>query len=114
MATRCTDISENRKLTSVSPISLGAFLASFVILSALMRPSILYLICVLISYALCQLLFYYKPRLVILSIKFLTQNSYLTPTFVDTDYLFDENEIDNLTAVLKGSENAPGKTKSSS
>jgi len=42
MATRCIDISENKKLGHTSPIAMAAFVGLFVIISALVPAGIMF------------------------------------------------------------------------
>lgn len=108
MATRCVDISENKKLAQESPVAMVITVVCFIIETALMKPGIVYLICILLTYAICHILFFYSPRFVFLTFKFLFSNSYLTPTFEDYDYLPNEYDVPELAKLLKGSENADG------
>jgi hypothetical protein len=114
MATRCTDISENRKLNQASPMAMVVFIAIYVVMTALMEKDFLYFVSLIFVYVLCQILFYYKPRFVFLTMRFLFTNSYLTPTFHDKQYLHDENLVEELTSVVKNeATNVTRKTRTS-
>jgi hypothetical protein len=75
-------------------------------LTVLLPPGIPYLICLAVAYILCQVLFFYKPRFVFLTMRFLFTNSYLTPSIDDQDFLADERQIEGLGALIKGKGNA--------
>ena len=100
MATKCIDISENRKLTSVSPIAIMAWVFIFTILTALMKPGIMYFLMLIVSYIVTQILFQYTPRYVFLFLKFLFTNRYLTPSFEDKKYLADHKTNSHLQRIL--------------
>lgn len=101
MATRCIDISENKKVAQASPIAMFAFVGIFILLTALMKVGFIYFILVVLSYILCQLFFQFSPRFIFLSLKFILRNSYLTPSFEDEDYLNEEYRISNIKRVLR-------------
>lgn len=98
--TRCIDIAENKKLGTVSPIAMFVFVGIYVILTALMQFGIMYFIMVAISYILCQIFFQYSPRYIFMTIRFLATNSYLTPSFKDQDYVFDETQFNGIKRIL--------------
>lgn len=98
--TRCIDISENKKLGTVSPVAMFVFVGIYVVLTALMQFGIMYFICVVISYILCQIFFQYSPRYIFLTIKFLSTNSYLSPSFEDDNYFTDETQFEGVKKVL--------------
>jgi hypothetical protein len=101
MAIKCIDISENRKLSSVSPIAIFLWVGIFIILTAIMDLGLLYVICVFLSFVLCVILFQYSPRFVFMTILYLKTHSYLTPSFEDDKYIIDEKRLLNLTKILK-------------
>jgi len=100
MATRCIDISENRKLGQTSPVAMFVFIAIFILLTALMTVGILYLILVCLAYIFSQLFFQFSPRFIFLSLKFVLRNSYLTPSFSDELYLEKEERISGIRRIL--------------
>jgi hypothetical protein len=104
MATLCTDISENRKFNQASPIAMVVFIAIYIVMTALMKHNLWYFISLIIAFVLCQIFFYYKPRFVFLTAKFLFSNSYLTPSFEDELFLPDERLIEELDRLLIGVE----------
>lgn len=100
MATKCIDISENKKLGTTSPIAMFAFVAIFIGITALMEVGFMYLIVLIVAFVFTQIFFQYKPRYIFLTMRFLTKNSYLTPSFNDPDYLADETKIPQVVKVL--------------
>lgn len=100
MATRCIDISDNKKLGTTSPIAMFAFVGYFILLTALMETSLVYLILLIVGFIMTQIFFQYKPRYIFLMLKFLTRNSYLTPSFNDNNYLEDETTIPQIVNIL--------------
>lgn len=108
MATRCIDISENRKLGTVSPLAIFAFVAIYILLTAIMEPGFTYVLMLAISYLLTQVFFQYTPRFIFLLLKFLTTNARLSPSFVDEKYLSDHKNIQSLQRILP-LENSSGK-----
>lgn len=100
MATRCIDISENKKLGHTSPIAMAAFVALFVIISALIPAGVMFFILISLSFILTQIFFQFSPRFIFLSIRFLLRNSYLTPSFFDNDYIYNEAKIKNIEKIL--------------
>lgn len=104
MATKCIDISDNKRFKHTSPIAVFAWVAIFIGLTALMDTSFLYFILLIISFVLTQILFQYKPRFIFLSIRFLTKNSYLTPSFRDDRYIANETRIPSLRKVLNAND----------
>ena len=101
MATRCIDISENRKITSMSPIAIFVFIPVFIILTALIEFGFTYFLLVFVSFVLIQIFFQYTPRYIFLTIRFLLTNAYLTPSFSDEKYVADEKKISSLNKVLE-------------
>jgi hypothetical protein len=108
MATRCTDVSENKKINQASPIAMAVFAVIYIVTTTLMRVGLAYFILLIAAFIACQILFYYKPRFVYLTVKFLFSNSYLTPSFHDKTYLPNEYEVESLRKILKGTENDKG------
>ncbi len=100
MATRCIDISENRRLGNVSPLAIFAFVAIYIILTAFMEPGFTYIIALLAAYLLTQLFFQFTPRFIFLMIKFLLTNHKLTPNFNDEKYVVNHAGIQNLQKIL--------------
>jgi len=100
MATRCIDISENKKLGHTSPIAMAAFVGLFVIISALVPAGIMFFILISLSFILTQIFFQFSPRFIFLSIKFLLRNSYLTPSFEDEEFIFDETRVPSIKRIL--------------
>ena len=100
MATRCIDISENRKLGTVSPLAMFAFIGIYIILTAFMEPGFTYILMLFLSYLLTQIFFQFTPRYIFLIMKFLFTNSRLTPSFEDEGYIHNEYEIKNLRKIL--------------
>ena len=100
MATRCIDIADNKKLGTTSPIAMFAFVGLFILLSALMEVGIMYLILIVLSFVFTQIFFQYKPRYIFYTLKFLSRNAYLTPSFKDDSYLADETRIPQIVKVL--------------
>ena len=100
MAIKCIDISENRKLGNISPLAIFAFVASFVVLTAIMEPGFGYILALAVAFLLTQIFFQYTPRFVFLYIKFLFTNAKLTPTLVDEKYVSDHYQIKSLNKVL--------------
>lgn len=97
---KCIDVSDNKKLGAVSPVAMFAFAAIFIVLTAVMKAGFLYFILVFASYVLTQIFFQYTPRYVLLTLKFLVTNSYLTPSFEDFSYIADETKITGIANVL--------------
>jgi hypothetical protein len=100
MATRCIDISENKRVAQTSPIAMFVFVGLFIALSAVIPFGFLYFILVFVAYILSQIFFQFSPRFIHLSIKFILRNSYLTPSFRDKNYLELENRIENIKKIL--------------
>ena len=100
MATRCIDVSENKRLTSVSPISIFAFLAIYVVITALVEFGIIYFILILLDYIFTQLFFQFTPRFIFLSLKFMSTNTVLTPNCEDMQYIPDETRLKGLKGIL--------------
>lgn len=100
MATRCIDISENRKLTTISPIAVFAFIGGFIVLTAIMEPGFTYVLAITVWYLLTQIFFQFSPRFVFMMIKFLLTNSKLSPSFEDRAYQRDHKSIQTLKRIL--------------
>ena len=84
--TKCIDVSENRDLQAVSPVAMGVFVVIFFFINLLIKFGILYIICVIIAYALTQMFFQYTPRVVMATLKYITRSSHLSPSFDDIEY----------------------------
>jgi hypothetical protein len=97
---KCIDISENRKLSSVSPIAIMVWVAVFTVLTAVMEPGIIYILLLILSYIITQVLFQYTTRNVYWFLKFLFTNRYLTPSFRDPKYLADHKSNVHLQRIL--------------
>lgn len=108
MATRCIDISENRKLGTVSPLAIFAFVGIYIILTAFMEPGFTYILLLAVSYILTQIFFQYTPRFIFLLLKFLLTNARLSPSFQDEKYIGDHNQIKSLQKILP-MENSSGR-----
>jgi hypothetical protein len=108
MATRCIDISENRKLGTVSPLAIFAFVGIYIILTAFMEPGFTYILLLVISYILTQIFFQYTPRFIFLLLKFLLTNARLSPSFQDEKYIGDHKQIKSLQTILP-MENSSGR-----
>lgn len=100
MATKCIDISENKKLGKVSPIAIMAWVFCFVVLTVVMKPGIIYMLLLILSYIVTQVLFQYTPRYVLWVLRFLVTNSRLSPNFKDTKYLADHKTNKHLQRIL--------------
>lgn len=100
MATHVIDLSSDKNIQNASPISMMAFMFTFVLINMFMDVSLLYFIAVAISFILCQVFFQFTPRMVFLSIKFYLTQTDLSPTLPDTDYYADEYALENLQKVL--------------
>ena len=98
--TKCIDISENRRLSSVSPIAIMAWVIVFTVLTAVMKPGIFYILINIFSYIVTNILFQYTPRYVKWFIVFLFTNRYLTPSFEDKKYLGDHRTNKHLQRIL--------------
>ena len=107
MATKCIDISENRRLGNVSPLAIFAFIAIYIVLTAFMDPGFTYVLLLAMSYLLTQIFFQFTPRFIFLLIKFLMTSHYLTPSFEDKEYVSNHKNIKNLQQILPV-ENANG------
>lgn len=104
MARQCIDISENKRMGTTSPIAMFAFVAIFIIITAVMQLGFMYLIVLIVSFVFTQIFFQYKPRYIFLTMKFLGKNSYLTPSFHDKDYVADETTIPQIVKILNDAE----------
>jgi len=100
MATKCIDIAENKKLGTTSPIAIFAFVAIFIVITALLEVGFMYFIILIVAFVFTQIFFQYKPRYIFLTMRFLVKNSYLTPSFNDPDYLADETSVPQVVNVL--------------
>lgn len=100
MATKCIDISDNKKLGTTSPIAMFVFVAIFIVQLALMDIGFMFLIVFVLAFVFTQIFFQYKPRYIFLTMKFLTRNTYLTPTFEDKSHLSDETSIPQVLNIL--------------
>lgn len=100
MAIDCIDISENKKIGTVSPLAIMAFVCIYVVLTAFMEPGFTYVLLLLVSYILTNLFFQFTPRFIFLYLKFLFTASYLTPTFKDENYISDHKKINSLKPLL--------------
>lgn len=98
---KCIDISENKKITAVSPIAMFVWVAVFIVLTAIMKFGLMYLICCFLAYVICIILFQYSPRFVFMSIRFLVTHGYLSPSFKDDQYITDETRMKNITKILQ-------------
>lgn len=104
MATKCIDISDNKKIGTTSPIAMFAFIGIYIILTALMDVGFMYLILLILAFVFTQIFFQYKPRYIFLMMKYLTRQSYLTPSFEDKQYVVDEESIENVKNILNETE----------
>jgi len=93
MATKCIDISDNKRLGTTSPIAMFAFVAIFIAITALVEVGFLYIILIIVAFVFTQIFFQYKPRFVYLTIRYLGKNAYLTPSCEDKHFLVDDLEI---------------------
>jgi hypothetical protein len=98
--TKCIDISENRRFSTVSPIAMFVFIGLFVIETALMKPGFAYLLALAVSYILTQIFFEYTPRFIFLFVKFIITNHHLSPNFIDKEYYIDHKNINSLKKIL--------------
>lgn len=100
MATRCVDITENKRYRTTSPISIMVFVILFVVQNIFMDASFAFIIVALLLFVFTQIFFQYKPRFIYLGYVFLTKNSYLRPSIKDKQYIFQEEKITNIAKVL--------------
>lgn len=100
MATRCIDISENRKLGNVSPLAIFAFVGIYIVLTAFMEPGFTYVLSLAVAYILTQIFFQYTPRFIFLLLKFLITNHKLTPNFEDERYVHNHYNIKSMQKIL--------------
>lgn len=100
MATRCIDISENRRLGTVSPLAIFAFVGIYIVVTAFMEPGFTYILVLAVSYLLTQIFFQYTPRFIFLLLKFLVTNAKLSPSFEDTKYVYNHRKIKSLQRIL--------------
>lgn len=104
MPTKCIDISDNKRIQDSSPIAMFIFFIVYIFLTALMEVDIAYVLILVFSFVITQVLFQHTPRYTFLSLKFLMKNSKLTPSFEDKDYIHDEKSIKNLKNILRETE----------
>lgn len=96
------DVSADKNLTDTSPIAAGVFAFMLVITSALVpATTVVFYIIVLIEYLLSMIFFQHSPRIVYLTLLFLFKHEKLSPTFEDKDFVFNENEIVELSKIKK-------------
>lgn len=100
MATKCIDISDNKRLGTTSPISVFAFIAMFIIIVALTEPSLMQVILILLALVISQVFFQYKPRFIFLTIRYIFKNGYLTPTCEDKHFYLDDLSIKSVREAL--------------
>lgn len=101
MSTRCIDISENRKFSTVSPLAMLVFVACFIVLTAVMKTGFAYFFALFVCYFLSNLFFQFTPRYIFLYMRYLSQHPVLSPSFTDKDYVADEASIKSLSNILK-------------
>ena len=104
MATLCVDISADKNLTNASPLAMYAFIFCYIITNMLMKPDFLFLIVILIELVLCQVFFQFSPRMVFITMQFLTKQEHLSPTIEDDKYIADEKQLKELNKILKNIE----------
>jgi hypothetical protein len=100
MPTQCIDISADKNISNASPFAMGAFMVCYIVTNMLMKASFLYFILLIVEFIICQILFQFSPRVVFLSIKFLTMQKYKTPTHEDAIYYPMEADLQNLQPIL--------------
>lgn len=101
MATLCVDISGDKKLSNGSPIAYIAFIIAYIVTNLVMKPDFLFFIIVLMEFGLCMIFFQVSPRLVFLTLRFLTTQEYLSPTVKDKEYHYNEKDLKELRKILK-------------
>jgi hypothetical protein len=101
MPTQCIDISADKNISNASPFAMGAFMVCYVITNLLMKASFIYFILLIVEFIICQVLFQFSPRVVFLSIRFLTMQKYQTPTHEDLKYYPMEQDLSNLQPILE-------------
>lgn len=100
MPTQCIDISADKNISNASPFAMGAFMVCYIITNLLMKASFLFFIMLIVEFIICQVLFQFSPRVVFLSIRFLTMHKYKTPTHTDPVYYPMESDLKNLQPIL--------------
>lgn len=100
MATRCVDVSENKRYKTTSPIAVMVFVFLFVLQNIFMDASFAFVIVAILLFVFTQIFFQYKPRFIFLGYIYLTKNSYLRPSNSDPLYIFEEEKISNIAKVL--------------
>lgn len=104
MATLCVDISADKNLTNASPLAMYAFIICYIVTNMLMKPDFLFIIVILIELVLCQIFFQFSPRMVFITLQFLTRQEFLSPTIEDEKYHSNEKELVALRKILKNVE----------
>lgn len=104
MATLCVDISADKNLTNASPLAMYAFIICYIVTNMLMDPDFLFLIVILIELVLCQIFFQFSPRMVFITMQFLSKQEHLSPTIEDEKYISDEKELKELRKIIKNVE----------
>lgn len=104
MATLCVDISADKNLTNASPLAMYAFIICYIITNMLMKPDFLFIIVILIELVLCQIFFQFSPRMVFITLQFLSRQEFLSPTIEDEKYHSNEQDIVSLRKILKNIE----------
>lgn len=95
-----TDISADKNISNQSPIAIFAFMILFVITNLVMEPSFPMLIIVLFEYLFTQVFFQVSPRIVFLSLSFLSTKVNLSPNFEDTKYYSNEKDVKSIMRIL--------------
>ena len=104
MATLCVDISADKNLTNASPLAMYAFIICYIITNMLMKPDFLFIIVILIELVLCQIFFQFSPRMVFITLQFLSKQEFLSPTIEDEKYHSNEQDLVPLRKILKNIE----------
>lgn len=104
MATKCIDISDNKRLGTTSPISIFVFVAMLILIIVFTDPSLMQLILVLLALVISQVFFQYKPRFIFLTIRYIFKNAYLTPTCEDKHFYLDDLSIKSVRESLSENE----------
>ena len=104
MATLCVDISADKNLTNASPLAMYAFIICYIITNMLMDPDFLFIIIIIVELVLCQVFFQFSPRVVFITIQFLSKQSHLSPTLEDIKYIPEEKDLVPLRKILKNIE----------
>lgn len=100
MATEFVDIERNKKVDQYSPIAVLVFVAIFIVLTIVMRPSIMYLLFLVIDYVFVNLFFDYEPRFVFMTIMAMFKHQYLVPNFKDKEYLPTIDQLPSIKKIL--------------